>query len=258
MTTPVCLTIAGSDSSGGAGIQADLRTFNYFKCYGTSVITALTAQIPRKLSAIEAVSETLVAQQLSAVSSLNISAAKCGMLLTKPIILCIVEAVKNADYPLIVDPVMIASSGKRLLEENAVDALVNDLLPQAKLITPNIPEAEIIVGKTLASLNEIEAAALAYSETGPAILIKGGHATDKDAVDVLAVKGELTHFVAERLEIAESHGTGCTLSAAITANLALGHSLPESIQIAKDFVYKSLQNIQQIGDETFALYPPEK
>ena len=236
----IALTIAGSDSSGGAGIQADLKTFSAFGVYGASVITALTAQNTRGVQGIETVSAAFVAKQLhSVLSDLAVDAIKTGMLANAEIVQTVATALRSAPpRHLVVDPVMVATSGDVLLAPEAVRALKNDLIPLATLLTPNLPEAAILLGgKQAASEAEIVAQAEALRAVGcEAVLIKGGHGAGNDAVDILVGVSGVERFVRPRVATPHSHGTGCALSAAIAALLAQGVALPEAVDRAKTYV----------------------
>jgi len=243
--SPIALTIAGSDSSGGAGIQADLKTFTVLGVYGASVLTALTAQNTRGVSAIHSVPPEFVAQQIDAVAAdLKIGAVKTGMLNDRATVLAVVEGVRrHALNPLVVDPVMVATSGDMLLEPDAVDAVRRELLPLADVITPNLAEAAQLLGAAAAvSVAEMETQARALLALGPkAVLIKGGHGDGAEAIDVLVMRDAApVHLTLPRVATPNTHGTGCTLSAAIAALLAKGESLRDAVQGAKRFVHAAL------------------
>ena len=238
--TAIALTIAGSDSSGGAGIQADLKTFSALEVYGASVITALTAQNTQGVEAVHAVPPEFVLAQMRAVASdLKVGAIKIGMLATSAVI----EAVANglSDFPgipVVLDPVMVAASGDHLLEADAVAALRSTLMPMADLITPNIPEAAALLGEARAR-NEYEMGiqALRLKEAGAhAVLIKGGHAEGESAIDILFEGEQPVSFEAPRVETRNTHGTGCTLSSAIAAELAKGRPLVPAVEVAKAYI----------------------
>ena len=243
--TPVALTIAGSDSSGGAGIQADLKTFTALGVYGASVLTALTAQNTRGVTAILPVPAAFVTQQIDAVASdLRIAAVKTGMLNDRATVLAVVAGVRrHALRPLVVDPVMVATSGDMLLHPDAVEAVRRDLLPLADIITPNLPEAARLLDLPVAADEpEMEAQARALLALGPkAVLLKGGHGKASDAVDILVTRDAAPLRLAlPRIDTANTHGTGCTLSAAIAAGLARGESLGDAVASAKRFVHAAL------------------
>ena len=242
---PVALTIAGSDSSGGAGIQADLKTFTVLGVYGASALTALTAQNTRGVAAIHAVPPRFVVQQIDAVAEdLKVSATKTGMLNDRSTVLAVAEAVRRHDlHPLVVDPVMVATSGDLLLEPDAVAAVRDVLLPLADVVTPNLAEAARLLSTSPAkSEAEMEAQARALLTLGAkAVLIKGGHGEGAEAVDILvAVKAAPQRIAAPRVATHNTHGTGCTLSAAIAAYLASGAPLVEAVTRGKKFVYAAL------------------
>jgi hydroxymethylpyrimidine/phosphomethylpyrimidine kinase len=238
--TAIALTIAGSDSSGGAGIQADLKTFSALEVYGASVITALTAQNTQRVKAVHVVPPDFVLAQMRAVAAdLDVDAIKIGMLATGPVIEAVAEGLKDfADIPVVLDPVMIAASGDPLLDPEAVDALRSILIPLATLITPNLAEAAALLAGSPAR-NEYEMGMQAWKlkEAGArSVLIKGGHSEGPTATDILFDGTEPVSFEAPRAETRNTHGTGCTLSAAIAAELAKGASLPEAVASAKEYV----------------------
>lgn len=241
---PVALTIAGSDSSGGAGIQADLKTFTVHGVYGASVVTALTAQNTRGVVGVMAVPAAFVRAQIDAVAGdLAVAAVKTGMLAEAATVGAVADAVRaHGLHPLVVDPVMIATSGDTLISDDAIVELRRELLPLADLVTPNLPEAARLLGRPVAR-DEAEARrqAEALRDLGPkAVLLKGGHGTGPRAIDLLATADGIVTFDSERIETANTHGTGCTLSAAIVANLALGHPLADAVGAAKGFVWRAL------------------
>jgi hydroxymethylpyrimidine/phosphomethylpyrimidine kinase len=241
---PVALTIAGSDSGGGAGIQADLKTFMALGVFGTSAITCITAQNPDAVTGIEAVSTKLIARQIKAVTGgFPVAAAKTGMLFSTDIIRTVVRALgRKPGFPLVVDPVMIATSGARLLRDDAMEALCRDLLPMATVITPNLHEAELLAGCRIRKLDDLKKAALLISKRfGAACVAKGGHLSGGEVVDVLCCEGELSLYTSPRIKVRETHGTGCTFSAALTAALAHGTDLHESVAVAKCFVTGALR-----------------
>ena len=249
--TRIALTIAGSDSSGGAGIQADLKTFSAFGVYGASVITALTAQNTRGVQGVEVVSPSFVEAQLhSVLSDLEVDAIKTGMLATADVVTTVARVLRaTGPRPLVVDPVMVATSGDVLLAQDAVDAVRTSLLPLATLATPNIPEAAVLLGTDQARTeDEMVSQAKALQAAGcPAVLIKGGHGTSDGAVDVLVSDSGVDRFVRPRVPTKHSHGTGCTLSAAIAALLAQGAPLKEAVDRAKAFVWEGLRHGRTLG-----------
>ncbi len=234
------LTIAGSDSSGGAGIQADLKTFTVFRVYGMSAITALTAQNTRGVTGIMPVPPDFVRAQIDAVASdIGIDAAKTGMLANRAIIAAVAAAVRaHRIAPLVVDPVMVAQSGAALLEADARAALRDELLPLASVVTPNAPEAAALLDMPVTSLADLREAASRLVALGArAALVKGGHLTsDAEAVDVLHDGHALHELRAPRLSVRHTHGTGCMLAAALTAGLAQGRPLLDAVQRAKRFI----------------------
>lgn len=237
------LTIAGSDSGGGAGIQADLKTFSAFRVFGMSVITAVTAQNSVGVQGVENLAPAFVALQLrSVLGDFDVDAAKCGMLSTGPIIDALADVL--TEHPianLVVDPVMVAKSGDPLLRPDAREALVRRLLPLALVVTPNVPEAEALAGIPVASREDMEEAARRIHALGPRqVLVKGGHLKG-DAVDLLWNGRAFTAYSAPRLDSTNTHGTGCTLSAAIAAGLALGRPLPEAVREAKAYVTAAIR-----------------
>jgi hydroxymethylpyrimidine/phosphomethylpyrimidine kinase len=250
MTLPVALTIAGSDSGAGAGIQADLKTFAALGVYGLTVVTAITAQNTLGVRAVQDVDADVIAAQLDAVAEdFSIGALKTGMLSSAAIIETIAAGIQRHRLgPLVVDPVMIAKSGDRLLREDAVEALRRRLLPLAEVVTPNIPEAEILAGRPIRTRDDRLTAARAIMELGAhAVVIKGGHADDDPIVDVL-VDGDGVHeYPAPRIATASTHGTGCTFSAAITAGLAQGLDLQRAVAEARGYISRALSSAPGLG-----------
>lgn len=243
MLIPKALTIAGSDSGGGAGIQADLKTFSAFRVFGMSVITAVTAQNSLGVQGVENLPPAFVALQLrSVLSDFGAGAAKCGMLSTAPIIEAV--AATLADDPvekLVVDPVMVAKSGDALLQPDARQALIERVLPLALVVTPNLPEAESLAGIPVASRSDMEEAARRIHRLGPRyVLVKGGHLKG-DAIDLLWNGKAFTAFRAPRIDSGNTHGTGCTLSAAIAAGLARGQAIGDAIRDAKAYVTRAIR-----------------
>jgi hydroxymethylpyrimidine/phosphomethylpyrimidine kinase len=244
------LTIAGSDSGGGAGIQADLKTFAAHGVYGTSAITAITAQNTRGVTAWEPVSTALVVAQIDAVASdMGADAVKTGMLANAAIVEAVTAALRRLALPLlVVDPVMIAKGGHRLLEADAVEAIRTRLLPLAHVVTPNIQEAEALAGMRITSLEAMRTAARRILELGPrVVLVKGGHLDGDESVDVAYMGTEFVELRGERFDTVHTHGTGCTLASAITANLALGHDVREAIGRARAYVEGAIRNAPGIG-----------
>ncbi len=229
---PVALTVAGSDSGGGAGVQADLKTFHALGVFGTSALTAVTVQNTLGVSAIHKVPAELVAAQIAAVAAdLHPAACKTGMLADAAIIGAVARALREADLKsLVVDPVMVAASGDPLLEDAAVAALRKELLPLASLVTPNLDEAEILTDRSVRSEDEMRVAAEALLASGcGAVLLKGGHLEGDEVVDLFYDGTAWLEWRSPRLHTRSSHGTGCTLSAAVTASLASGYALDESV-----------------------------
>jgi hydroxymethylpyrimidine/phosphomethylpyrimidine kinase len=246
----IALTIAGSDSGGGAGIQADLKTFQQFGVFGTSVIVALTAQNTLGVRGVETVPEWMIGAQLTALAEdLPPAALKTGMLAEAAVVRQVARAIRENGWgPLVVDPVMVSTSGARLLTTEAEDVIREDLLPLATVVTPNVDEAAILTGRVVHDVATMERAAVTMLRFGPAaVLVKGGHLTSEGVTDVLATGDEVHHFSHSRIETTSTHGTGCTLSAAITAGLALGRSLEDSITTALDFVHRAIASAPNLG-----------
>jgi len=245
---PVVMTIAGSDSGGGAGIQADLKAFAALGAFGTSAITCLTAQNPSEVRGILAVTPAMVTLQVETICAFfRLAAAKTGMLYSAAIIEAVARTIKRRRIPwLIVDPVMIATSGVRLLRRDAVSALCNLLLPLADVITPNLPEAEVLCGHVISALRDMESAAREIgARYRAACVIKGGHLPGQTVTDVLYHSGRIVRFRSARLQVA-THGTGCMFSAALTALLARGVDLPAAIRGAKHYVHGVLKRVRPI------------
>ncbi len=254
-TRPAVLTIAGSDSGGGAGLQADLKVFHASGCFGTTAVTCVTAQNPDEVRCVEALSADTVAAQVRTVcDGFPIAAAKTGMLFSAEIIEAVAGVVAECGLEeLVVDPVMVATSGARLLREDAVVALQEHLIPQARVITPNLPEAEVLAGHSIASLEALREAAREIGERfGVACALKGGHLEGDTAtvVDVLYDAGSVEVFETPRVAVQETHGTGCTFSAVVAAELALGRSLKEAVARAQAFVASALSGALSVGDHT--------
>ncbi|WGF90590.1 bifunctional hydroxymethylpyrimidine kinase/phosphomethylpyrimidine kinase [Marinivivus vitaminiproducens] len=238
------LTIAGSDSGGGAGIQADLKTFSALGVYGASVIAALTAQNTRGVSDIHDVPADFVRAQLDAVyGDIAFSAVKIGMLNTPEVITVVADALERwKARRVVIDPVMVSKSGHKLLRDDAIEALRDRLLPLATVLTPNLPEAGVLL-ETAAprSVDEMERAALSLRGLGPAsVLLKGGHLGTDDSMDVFEDGGGPMHLAAERIGSKNTHGTGCTLSSAIAAHLAHGLALRDAVRAAKDYITRAI------------------
>ena len=243
------LTIAGSDSSGGAGIQADLKTFAAHACFGMSVITAVTAQNTVGVTKIQNISPDIVAAQIDAVfSDIRVDAVKIGMVSQTPIIKVIAERLAHYKPSIIVlDTVMVSKSGFDLLEPEACSTLINELMPLANLVTPNLPEAEKIVGYEVESKDMMEKAAAKIIAMGPkAVLVKGGHLTET-ADDYLYANGKGEWYPAERIATKNTHGTGCTLSSSLAADLANGLSLEEAVKASKAYVTLAIKHALPLG-----------
>jgi hydroxymethylpyrimidine/phosphomethylpyrimidine kinase len=257
----VCaLTVAGSDSGGGAGIQADLQAFSYFGVFGTCAITAVTAQNPAAVTDVAPVPPPSVRAQIDAVvAAFAVGAIKTGMLFSAEIIDAVAEALAaHAGIPLVVDPVMVATSGARLLRPDAVESLGRRLLPAASLTTPNLPEAEILLGRDLRDPDGIPSAARDLArEYGVTVLLKGGHTAGGDAVDVLSDGDSLWELRSPRVSAATTHGTGCSLSAAIAACLACGDAPLEAARRAKAYVLGRLRACRRVGPRSWGASAPE-
>jgi hydroxymethylpyrimidine/phosphomethylpyrimidine kinase len=249
--TAVALTIAGSDSGGGAGIQADLKTFAALGVYGASAITALTAQNTRGVAAIHAVPADFVTAQIDAVfSDLAVAAVKIGMLGSADVAVAVAAALdKWGAANVVLDPVMVATSGDRLIGEDAVAALKRLLIARARVVTPNLPEAAALLDTGIATdEDEMHAQAEKIVALGAqAVLIKGGHGEGAESVDVLLDGGTVTRLAAPRIATRNTHGTGCTLSSAIAAGLAKGEKLGDAVHHAKDFVTAAIAAADQLG-----------
>jgi hydroxymethylpyrimidine/phosphomethylpyrimidine kinase len=243
---PVAMTIAGSDSGGGAGIQADLKTFAALGVFGTSAITALTAQNTVRVRAVHVVPASfLLAQAEAVLDDLPVAAVKTGMLATTENVRTVAELAGAGRLPrLVVDPVMVASSGDRLLEPAAEQLYVSELLPHAMVITPNLREAEVLLGQPIRTLADQRDAATALARLGPpTVIVKGGHAvadTPGEAVDVLWHNGTLRELRAPRINTANNHGSGCSFASAITAYVAQGEPVDAAVELAKAFIWKAV------------------
>ncbi|HEX6575494.1 MAG TPA: bifunctional hydroxymethylpyrimidine kinase/phosphomethylpyrimidine kinase [Gemmatimonadaceae bacterium] len=245
----IALTIAGSDSGGGAGIQADLKTFHQLGVFGTSVITAITAQNTVGVSDWESVSTRILRAQIQAVASdLRPSAFKTGMLGSAGIIGAIAEEIRAFNLTnYVLDPVMVATSGDMLIDPDAVDAIRTELIPLSDLVTPNADEAAVLSGHRVSNTEEMKRAAIAIRDLGAkAVLIKGGHVEGDEVVDLL-YDGENTRFSHPRIDTTSTHGTGCTLSAAVAAYLAQDCTMRESVRLATDFVHRAIANAPDLG-----------
>ncbi len=239
------LTIAGSDSGGGAGIQADLKTFSAIGCYGMSVITALTAQNTQGVKAIHAVPPVFAAQQIDAVlTDIGAEAIKIGMLYAAELIETVAETLKkHGAQKIVLDPVMVSQSGDKLLQDDAIEAIKAHLMPLADIVTPNIPEASVLCGKQLKQWSDIESAAETLAQHGSrSILIKGGHGDEKKSTDLLflARENRFVRLAADRIKTDNNHGTGCTLSSAIASYMAKGHDIEAAVQKAKAYMNQAI------------------
>jgi hydroxymethylpyrimidine/phosphomethylpyrimidine kinase len=253
MSTPLrsALTIAGSDSSGGAGIQADLKTFAALGVYGTSAITAITAQNTVGLMTVEPLVADLVTAQIEAIAGdITIHVTKTGMLATAAIVEAVAAAIQELELPLVVvDPVMLATSGVVLLDDDGIQALQAELLPRAFVVTPNIPEAEILSGCQIRSVNDAHEAAKRIHGLGPtAVIVKGGHASSDVIVDVMFDGDRIFEFPTPRIQTSNVHGTGCTFASAIASHLALEDSLSDAIQRAQIYLAGAIRQSLAIGN----------
>ena len=246
---PVALTIAGSDSGGGAGIQADLKTFAAHGVYGLSAITAVTAQNTVAVTGVQEIEPELVSSQIAAVvSDFPVAAAKTGMLSSAAIIRAVAQAVDDHELRVVVDPVMVAKSGDRLLRPDAVDALREELLPRAALLTPNVPEASDLTGFRVENEDEMRTAGKKLLEMGArAVLMKGGHLDGDPVVDLFLEGNRVFRFRGHRIHTRATHGTGCTLSAAVVANLALSRPLPEAVKRARRYLRTAMFRATPLG-----------
>ncbi len=245
----VALTIAGSDPSGGAGIQADLKTFHQLGVYGEAVITLITVQNTVRLSRVEVLDADLVLQQLEAViADIPPAAAKTGALGNRAVVEAVAAAAATFTFPLVVDPVMISKQGAQLVDDSALDALRERLLPRAFLLMPNLAEAEALTGVSVRTVGEMERAGRTLAKMGARnVLVKGGH-LDGDVVDVLVLEAYSSGIYAvPRIVTSHTHGTGCTYSAAVTAGLAQGLPLPEAVDRAKRFVTEAIRTNPGLG-----------
>ena len=246
MTPPITLTIAGSDCSSGAGIQADLKTFSYHGCHGLTALTCVVAETPEIVESIHPVPPTVLQEQVEILlNTYPVNAIKTGMLYSKAHLVAVVEMLSNRpNIPLVVDPVMVATSGSTLVDKNAIQTYRERLLPLATLITPNMPEAAVLLDQPVETKADLEPAAKKLSELyNTSVLLKGGHLPgDDDRLDVLWHNGKAHHFTASKIDIACTHGTGCTLSAAITAHLAKGANMIDAVTTSVDWVHSAILN----------------
>ena len=245
----IALTVAGSDCSAGAGIQADLKTFTALGVYGLTAVTCTVAEVPRKVSRIEPVSATMVREQIEVLlENFLVGAIKTGLLCSAEIVSAVAQAIQHSEkktarpIPLVIDPVMIATSGDNLLEPGTIESYTNKLFPLATLITPNLDEAALLLETTIKDRKQMKDAAKALAKKyRVSILLKGGHLQGDNAIDLLVHHDQSTEFSARFVRGAKTHGTGCTYSAAITAGLTCGFSLEQAIKRAKAFVTKSIE-----------------
>ncbi len=245
---PVALTIAGSDASGGAGVQADLKTFHQFGVYGEAVITLIAVQNTQGVRRVECLAPELVADQIrAAIGDIPPAAAKTGALGNREIVETVAALARDFAFPLIVDPVMTSKNGAALLAGDAIDAFKTFLLPNAFLLTPNLDEVTLLTGMEVRDLAGMRRAAQKLAEFGPqAVLVKGGHLAG-EPIDILFHRGEWTDFTSPRIETRHTHGTGCTFSAAITASIASGCELAEAVRRAKSYVTEAIRKNPGLG-----------
>ena len=249
MARPVALTVAGSDSGGGAGIQADLKTFHAFGVFGTSAVTAVTAQNTLGVRAVHPIPVAVVRAQIDAViEDIPPQAVKSGMLATRPLVEAVADALRGLGLAYVLDPVLVATSGDRLLEADAEAALSRLLLPLATVVTPNLHEARILTGREIGTVEDARAAARQLVDMGAgAALVKGGHLAGSEAVDLFWDGAEERIWRRPRLDTRHTHGTGCTLSAAVAAGLARGRPLSEAVDRAVDFVARAIAEAPGLG-----------
>jgi hydroxymethylpyrimidine/phosphomethylpyrimidine kinase len=250
MSLPIALTIAGSDSGGGAGIQADLKTFHAFGCFGTSAVTAITVQNTRGVTGVHPIPVDTVRAQIAAVATdLAPAACKTGMLATAELARAVAASIREHGLPnYVLDPVMVATSGDRLLDADAERTIVDELLPLAACVTPNLDEAAILVGFAVDDAAAMRCAAQALVERGArSALLKGGHLQGAELVDVLFDGNEWHEWRRPKLDTRSTHGTGCTLSAAIAAGLAHGHPLRQAVEEALDYVQRAMAAAPGLG-----------
>lgn len=244
------LTIAGSDSSGGAGIQADIKSMSANGVYAMSVITAITAQNTMGVFDIQDVSPEMIEKQIDVIfDDIEVNAVKIGMVSKIESIKAISKALRKINNlpKIVLDPVMVSTSGYKLLSEDAQDTLIKELFPLATLITPNILEAEEILGMKIENINDMKEAAIRLNKLGSkAVLVKGGHLKD-DATDLLYDGVEFTYFRQEKINTKNTHGTGCTLSSAIAANLAKGMTMKEAVSLGKEYITQAIENSFELG-----------
>ena len=250
-TTRKVLTIAGSDSGGGAGIQADLKTFAALGAYGMSAVTAITAQNTLGVTAVQDISLDVIEAQIDAVvDDIGVDAVKTGMLSSPEIVRLVARKAGEHGFDrLVVDPVMVAATGARLLRESAVEAVTGDLIPTATVVTPNTFEAEVLIGQPVTTMAEMKAAAQAIHSLGPRyVVVKGGHVQGSDdSTDLLFDGHDFVEYPARRIETTSTHGTGCTFASAIAAGLARGLDVPDAVGEAKEYVTRAIATAFQVG-----------
>lgn len=247
-SVPIVLTIAGSDCSSGAGVQADLKTFTHFGCYGLTALTSVVAETSLEVRSFSLLEPNLIKDQIDVMlESLPVKAGKTGMLGDRPQIEAVVEALdKGPKFPLVVDPVMVATSGARLLAEDATEALTSLLFPKATLLTPNLDEAAVLLGRELLTRKDMEVGGKELGQRYQcAVLVKGGHLKKDEAPDLLVEGDGMTWYEGSRIHGVQTHGTGCTYSAAIAARLALGDSLQEAVATAKQYLRRAIEKHYQ-------------
>ncbi len=249
---PRALTIAGSDSGGGAGIQADLKTFSALGVFGTSAITAITAQNTLGVTAVAEVPPEVISDQIEAVvSDIGVDAVKTGMLSSTAIVECVADAIKRLELaPVVVDPVMVAATGAQLLQDDAVSSVRELLVPLASVITPNVPEAEVLTGIEIDTVDDMELAGSELVSNGAkAAVVKGGHLDDRTGrvTDVLVTKSGVERFTSIRIDTTSNHGTGCTFASAIAAHLARGIDLTTAVDLSQRYVWNAMVNALPIG-----------
>ncbi len=250
MSRPIALTIAGSDPGGGAGIQADLKTFSALGVYGMAAITALTAQNTREVTGVSEVPAEFVAKQIDTLfADITPDAVKTGMLANVDVIRVVAAKAREHRFQnLVVDPVMVAKSGDRLLREDAVKALREELLPAAFVVTPNIPEASEILGRTIETVEQMRKAARQLHEMGAVnVVVKGGHLSGESATDILFDGKRYHEYSARRVPTKNTHGTGCTFASAIAAHLARGETVAEAVQLAKSYLTGAIERAYDVG-----------
>ena len=249
---PICLTIAGSDSGGGAGIQADLKTFASMDCYGVSVVTSVTAQNTKGVDDIHVIPTFTILNQLKSImSDMKFSAVKTGMIPEKSIVESVVDNISCvSNLKLVVDPVIVSTSGHKLISDEAINSIRSKLFPIAKIITPNLPEAEVLISKKISSKNDIKDACKSLIDLGPkSVVIKGAHFFDSKISEDIFYDGHNFEFFSEkRIETTSTHGTGCTFSAAIVSMLAKNYSIIDSVSLAKKYVTKAIDQAYKIGE----------